>query len=100
MILYRYERSEKMLEGLLIFTFAHYGSKMIYRKMNDSHELFNKILNDGLYHIRSKETAYKIFDNPTPKYFQVDILLLMGKERLFSFPEFPVLNCSLEIVEQ
>ncbi|MDD2469335.1 MAG: hypothetical protein PHI22_00120 [Bacilli bacterium] len=39
------------------------GSKFIYKRINDKHDVFLKIYNEGLYHFTSKKNAFEIMES-------------------------------------
>lgn len=68
------------------------AKKLIYTKITDKHAVFNTILNDGLYHITSKENADKILESGYIK--PSNIISSYGTRKCFfhaGIPNFDVL---------
>lgn len=76
-----------VLETFIVINVVALISKTIYKKINDKHETYHKIVNDGLYHITTKENIEKIIEsghlNPSNN------LISLGFKKTFFFAGTP-----------
>lgn len=79
-----------IIESFLILNTSILATKMIYKGVVDYHDTYNKIINNGLYHVTSKENALKIINdgvlNPS------GYINSLGNKKTFFFAGIPTLN--------
>lgn len=79
-----------ILETFTILNATVLASKMIYKGVIDYHATYTKIVNNGLYHITSKENAFKIMASETLN--PSGHINSLGVKKVFFFAGIPSLN--------
>lgn len=72
-----------ILETFLVLALSFLSTKGIYAKVVDNHAVFQKILNEGLYHVTTQEKAEKILSDGIIRASNIHMSL--GREKTFFF---------------
>lgn len=79
-----------ILETFVVLNTSVLATKMIYKPVVDYHDTYNKVVNEGLYHITSKENATAILesDSLNPSGY----VNSLGSKKVFFFAGIPTLE--------
>lgn len=79
-----------VLETFVVLNTSVLVTKMIYKSVVDYHDTFNKVVNEGLYHITSKDNANSIIESGQLK--PSGHVNSLGTKKTFFFAGIPTLE--------